>query len=62
MKTTLLDPKQQIKKQYMEQKNKLKSIKTGVRLNTPAHKVFKHAKDYTRKEKYKSILKEDYYV
>lgn len=52
--------KNQIKEQQTKQKDKLKSIRIGIRLNTPSNKVFKHAKDYTRKEKHKSILKEDY--
>jgi hypothetical protein len=44
-------------------KEKLKYIRIGIRLNTPSPKVIKHAKDYTRKEKYKgSIIKEDYYA
>jgi hypothetical protein len=45
-------------KQGNQQKNKLKSIRVGLRLNTPAPKIIKHAKDYNRKEKHKITIRE----
>lgn len=47
--------------QVKKQKNKVKSIRVGIRLNTPAPKVIKHAKDYTRKTKHKINLYETIY-
>jgi len=47
--------------QKKNQKSKLKLIRTNLRLNTPSPKVIKHAKDYTRKDKHKLILKREYY-
>jgi hypothetical protein len=35
----------------------IKRLRIGLRLNTPAPKIMKHAKDYTRKIKHKSIYK-----
>jgi hypothetical protein len=43
------------KAKRIKNREKVKSVRTGIRLNTPAPRILKSEKDYSRKKKKKAI-------